>query len=57
MLETIASKQNETNWMLIGICVSVGVLLGGGIFCVMITVLIIMIIRKGTSYKIKYVLA
>lgn len=49
MLET--RKQKETNWMLIGICLSVGVLLGG--ICVVITTLIIIIIiRKGTSSRL-----
>ena len=40
----------ETNWTLIGICVSVGILI---ILCVVITTLIIMtvIIRRGTSVK------
>ena len=54
MLET--RKQKETNWMLIGICLSVGVLFAG--ICVAITILIIIIIiRKGTSYRIRCMLA
>ena len=54
MLET--RKQKETNWMLIGICLSVGVLFAG--VCVAITILIIIIIiRKGTSYRIRCMLA
>ena len=54
MLET--RKQKETNWMLIGVCLSVGVLFAG--VCVAIAILIIIIIiRKGTSYKIRCMLA
>ena len=47
--ESILKSNNaETNWTLIGICVSVGVLFG--VICVVITILIIMvIIRGGTS--------
>ena len=50
-------KQKETNWMLIGVCLSVGVLFAG--ICVAIAILIIIIIirkRKGTGYKIRCLL-
>ena len=44
----------DINWMLIGICIAVGVLFG--VICVLITIIIVVIIRKGTSIYDIYIL-